>query len=191
MEETEEHEWQGLTEEDINNQLIALGFDAESLEVASDFKSFKSKNKTLEGEVLEHKENDDGTFDIKVKVKVTRKSIKIETVPTNAFMLSSGADDLDDIELAGDESEKTRGELLAEGFSKELVESIPSNSTGTGSGTRTFNRNFNGEIAESDFNEWASELVTIADLCVKVDFNNDGIAERRRIQKSEDVILFN
>ena len=186
-EETEEHEWQGLTTEEVDEQLTAIGFKIEDV---IDKGKLKSKTKSLEGEVTSHQVNDDGTFDIKVKVKITRQKINIETVPTNMFMLSQGATDLDDAELAGDESFKTRGELLAEGFDKELIKDLPS-ATINGTTYRSINQDSFGNIDKSDFNEWASQLVPIADLYIKVDFNNDGIAERRRVQKSSDTILFN
>jgi len=60
-----------------------------------------------------------------------------------------------------------------------------------GSSARTITSDAMGQIAESDFSEWSSQTVPIADLYVKVDYNGDGIAERRRIQKSNDHILSN
>lgn len=187
-EETEEHEWEGLEAIEVIEQMEALGITIENSNNESVV--FKSKSKNKEGEILSHEKNEDGTFNIKVKLKVKRQEIKIVNVPTGSFLISSSATDLDEAELVGDESFKTRGQLLAEGYSRKLVESLPASSI-NGVTERQYSRNLNGEIAQSDFNEWSSEQVPIADLYVLVDYNNDGIAERRRIQKSGDVILFN
>ena len=149
-----------------------------------------STAKTKQGKVVSHTEREDGSFDIKVRIKTTRQKIKLVTVPSSAFLLSTGADDLDDAELVGDEFFKTRGELLSEGHSRELVASLPSSSI-NGESARSITIDGLGNIPQSDFNEWASQLVTISDLYVKVDYNDDGIAERRNIQKANDIILFN
>jgi len=188
-ESTEDHAWEGLTVIEVAEQLIAMGFSIELTEGA-EFSELVSSAKTKEGKIVSHNENDDGTFDIKIRVKTTRQEIKLITVPTGSFLLSTGATDLDDAELVGDESFKTRGELLSEGHSRELVEKLPSASI-NGEIARTITSDVLGNIAQSDFSEWASQLVPIADLYVKVDYNNDGIAERRHIQKSNDHILFN
>jgi len=188
-ESTEDHAWEGLSIIEVVEQLLAMGFqlalskDGEESELIS-----SAKNK--EGKVVSHKENDDGTFDIKVRVKTQRQEIKLITVPTGSFLLSTGADNLDDAELIGDESFKTRGELVAEGHKKEFVAKLPSSSI-DGQSFRNISIDSTGNIPQSDFSEWASQLVPIADLYVKVDYNGDGIAERRHIQKSNDFILFN
>ncbi len=191
-EETEEHEWQGLTADEVIEQLTALDLDLVDNDIGEDGEIIhgidsKSDNKTGD---IEHTENEDGSFDIKVKLKVKRQEIKIDNVPSGSFLISSDATDLDDAELVGDEVFKTRGQLLAEGYKRKLVESLPAASI-NGVTERQFNRNLNGEIAQSDFNEWASQQVPISDLYVMVDFNNDGIAERRRIQKSSSIVIFN
>ncbi len=191
-ESTEDHKWEGLAPMEVVEQLTAMGFelsvsaDEEGAEVVELITSAKNKA----GKVISHKENDDETFDIEIRVKTKRQKIKIITVPTGSFLFSTGSDDLDDAELVGDTSFKTRGELMAEGHSRELVSQLPSASI-NGESARTITSDSMGRIAESDFGEWSSQLVPIDDLYVKVDYNGDGIAERRHIQKSSDFILFN
>lgn len=186
---TEDHQWEGLAILEVAEQLQAMGFEL-TLNAGDEETKLITNAKHKDGKVISHKENDDGTFDIKIRVTTTRQEIKLITVPTGSFLLSTGADDLDDAELVGDESFKTRGQLLAEGHKRDLVEKLPSASI-NGKSSRTITSDAMGRIAESDFSEWSSQLVPIADLYVKVDYNGDGIAERRHIQKSNDFILFN
>lgn len=188
-ESTEDHKWEGLEILDVAEQLQAIGFEL-SLNEGDTESTLINNAKHEDGKVISHTENDDGTFDIEVRVTTKRQVIKIITVPTGSFLLSTGADDLDDAELVGDESFKTRGELVAEGHSREFVSKLPSASI-NGSSARTITSDAMGQIAESDFSEWSSQTVPIADLYVKVDYNGDGIAERRHIQKSNDFILSN
>ena len=185
-ESTEDFSWEGLQPLEVVEQLNVMGFDLSE----DNTDELVSTAKTKQGKVVSHTEREDGSFDIKVRIKTTRQKIKLVTVPSSAFLLSTGADDLDDAELVGDEFFKTRGELLSEGHSRELVASLPSSSI-NGESARSITIDGLGNIPQSDFNEWASQLVTISDLYVKVDYNDDGIAERRNIQKANDIILFN
>ena len=73
-EETEEHEWQGLAAEEVDEQLNALGLSIDD-KINGEI-LIVSKNKSTKGEVS-HEQNEDGSFDIKVKLKVTRQEIKI------------------------------------------------------------------------------------------------------------------
>ena len=187
-ESTEDFEWAGLEILEVVEQLAEMGFglDLNSEDPTQLITTAKNKD----GKVVSHSINDDGTFDLKVRIKTTRQEIKLATVPTSSFLLSTGAVDLESAELVGDESYKTRGTLLAEGHKRDLVEKLPSASI-EGTTYRSISFDAYGEIPQSDFNEWASQLVPIADLYVLVDYNNDGIAERRNIQKSSDIILVN
>jgi hypothetical protein len=188
-ESTEDIAWEGLALLEVVEQLAAIGFEL-TLKEGSDEAEIISSAKTKSGKVVSHTQHEDDTFDIKIRIKTTRQVIKLSTVPTGSFLLSAGAEDLDDAELVGDESYKTRGELVAEGHKKEFVAKLPSSSIGNQS-IRNITIDSSGNIAASDFSEWASQLVPICDLYVKVDYNKDGIAERRHIQKSNDYILYN
>lgn len=188
-ESTEDIEWEGLSPIEVVEQLSAIGFEL-TLKEGSDEAEIISSAKTKSGKVVSHTQHEDNTFDIKIRIKTTKQVIKLSTVPTGSFLLSVGAEDLDDAELVGDESYKTRGELVAEGHNKDFVAKLPSSSIGNQS-IRNITVDSSGNIAASDFSEWASQLVLICDLYVKVDYNKDGIAERRHIQKSNDFILYN
>jgi len=178
-EKTEDHQWTGLTPIEVQEQLDALVVN--------------SNNK--EAKLVSHTENEDDTFDIKIRVKVRRQEIKIAGVPSGSFMISKGAATKDDAELIGDQFYKSRGDLLSEGHSRKLVASLPassfSGSSTNGVSDRIFNTDSLGNVPERDFGEWASQLILISDLYVMVDYNQDGIAERRNIQKAGDIILVN
>ena len=143
-----------------------------------------------EYEVLNTEENEDGTFNIRFKVKTKKQEIKVIGVPGNNFLISPGATDEDDAKLVGDQSTKTRGQLLAEGYKKSIITSLPTISLNNCS-TRSFSCNLDGDIDPADFGEWAAQYVEISDLYVMVDYDQDGISERRHIVKSGNVILEN
>lgn len=173
-ETTEDHTWENITELEVQDQLDAL----------------VENNNNKEVKLVSHDINDDKTYNIVIRAKVKRQEIKVVGVPSGAFLISQGAATKDEAELVGDQFYKTRGELLSEGHSRELVSKLPSGSI-NGTSSRSINTDSLGNIPESDFGEWASQLVLVSDLYVKVDYNGDGIAERRNIQKVDDYILVN
>ena len=171
-ETTEDHDWENITELEVVEQMNALVENRNNKEV----------------EMISHDENDDGTFNILIRAKVTRQEIKVVGVPSGSFLISKGAATKDEAELVGDEFYKTRGELLAEGHSRDLVSKLPQAAL-NGSVTRLINTDELGNVPEADFGEWSSQLILIQDLYVMVDYNGDGIAERRNIQRVDDQFI--
>lgn len=173
-ETTEEKEFKNID----NIELLEIVADLETKPFFSDL------------DVINEEANDDGTFNLKFKVKTKKQEIKIVGVPVDTFLISPGATDEDDAKLVGDQSTKTRGQLLAEGFKRSVISTLPTKSV-SGSSTRTFTFDLDGNVDPADFGEWASQYVEISDLYVMIDYDQDGIAERRHIIKSGNVILEN
>jgi hypothetical protein len=100
----------------------------------------------------------------------------------------------------------TRGELLSQGFTRKKINQLirVGNTSSSQSGTVSSNAESNlqdilfadedGDKDSSGGNEitdWASEEVRVENLYVKIDFDGDGVAERRFIRKSGSVLLSN
>ena len=178
-EKTEEHPYKNISmielEEIIDS--LAVGDGEREIDIVS------------RGEV-----NEEGEFDITFKVKVKRQEVKIIGIPIESFLLSQNATDIDDASLVGDTVAKTRGMLLAEGHSKDLIDRMPqsyNNGSIDGSTMKQIRFSDEGGLDDGSFSNWANEWVQISDLYVMVDYDGDGIPERRHIQKSGDVILVN
>lgn len=145
-------------------------------------------------EIIEQEETSSGVWDLKFKVTRETKKICILNIPPESFLISRNATSIDDAELVGDRVRKTRGELLAEGFPRELIDSL---STVDEEDNRNSNikavrdRDQGGNNPDGTINNWASQHVEISDLYVKVDFDGDGIAERRHVMISGNKVLVN
>lgn len=150
-------------------------------------------------EVSEQLENEQQTFDIKFRVTRTDKKICIVNVPPERFRITRNATSLDEAELVGDVvDDATRGSLLAQGLSRELINQLPTitDNTDTGRGVSSNlnairNRDQGGANDSDSINDWASERVELKDLYVKIDFDGDGIAERRHVMISGNKVLVN
>ena len=89
-ESTEDHQWEGLTILGVAEQLQAMGFEL-ILNPGDEETTLITNAKHKDGKVVSHNQNDDGTFDIKIRVKTTRQEIKLITVPTGSFFNLSSA----------------------------------------------------------------------------------------------------
>ena len=145
-------------------------------------------------EITEQEETSPGVWDLKFKVTRETKKICILNIPPESFLISRNATSVDDAELVGDRVRKTRGELLAEGFKRDLIDQL---STVDEQDNRNSNikavrdRDQGGNYPDGTINNWASQYVEISDLYVKVDFDGDGIAERRHVMISGNKVLVN
>ena len=146
-------------------------------------------------EVSEQQETQEQTFDIKFRVTRTTKKICIINIPPEVFLITRNATSIDDAELVGDRVRKSRSELLSEGFSRELIDQLPAldndNNKRSSNLKAIRNRDQGGANDSETINDWANQLVEISDLYVKVDYDGDGIAERRHVMISGNKILIN
>ena len=146
-------------------------------------------------DIVEQEEDEEAqTFDIKFRVTTEKQKVCIINIPPESFLITRNATSLESAEMVGDRVRKTRSELLADGFSKDLISKLPtvSNKAVQESNIASVrNQDQGGEITESTISEWASEFVEISDLYIKIDFDGDGIAERRHIMISGNEVLVN
>lgn len=146
-------------------------------------------------EVAEQEENEQQTFNIKFRVTRNTKKICIINVPPEVFLITRNATILDDAELVGDRIRKTRSELLAEGFDRKLIDQLPAfgndNNKRSSNLKAIRNRDQGGANDSETISDWANQLVEISDLYVKIDYDGDGIAERRHIMTSGNKVLVN
>ena len=146
-------------------------------------------------EVTEQEEDQEAqTFDITFRVTTEKRKVCVINIPPESFLITRNATSIDDAQMVGDTVRKTRSELLADGFSKELINKLPTFSTeqiNNSNIASVRNRDQGGEMTESTISQWASEYVEISDLYIKIDFDDDGIAERRHVMVSGNQILVN
>lgn len=178
----------------------------DSLELQQIMESLRGEDVT-KVEIIGQSENvtdeeADSNFDITFRVTKGKQKVRIVNVRTEDFLISSGADSIDDAEMVGDRMLKTRGELVAEGFDEKIIRQLPSFSSGSsntqsggstsvGSNMKQVRNADQGGDVNTTINDWASEDVEIIDMSIKVDYDQDGIAERRHIIKSGQHILVN
>ena len=196
----EEKKTRTIEYEQINT--IRIGQLLESIEAESDKidKVDIIAQQEIKGGIPEEPE-----FDVTFRITETIKKIRIDTIQTEDFLISKNASSEDEANLVGHIQYVTRSELVASGISKNKVAKFPSSSTNStnGNGTQNTTQSATGSVMKDirwrdeggngDLStpEWASELVKVVNMYVKVDFDGDGIAERRYIRKIGNTIQDN
>jgi hypothetical protein len=132
-------------------------------------------------------------FSYSVKLKRTKKNGKVivENVPPEEFLISKKARTIGDAPFVAHRKLTTRSELVAMGFDKEKVANLPSYSDLTYSEERVarFDR---GEMPDEQASlDHSMQDVEVMECYLKVDMDEDGIAELRKIVYAGQEILDN
>jgi hypothetical protein len=184
--------YEGLSEDELTllMQDLEAGDDVEKVEIESqdEIKAKRSQMQTLEGEVSEPSET---RYNVRFRVVKKTKKITLVNVPPESFIISRGADDKDTAAMIGDECTKTKGQLVAEGFDKEMIRKLPPMQTERGEEVRQDRFEDQGGWDYKSGYHWTNEQVVIQNLYPLVDYDEDGIPERRFIMKCGEKILQN
>ena len=127
----------------------------------------------------------------KVKVKRTKKEGKVvvENVPPEEFLISKRARTIQDSPFVAHRRMMTRSELVAMGFKKDVVDSLESGDTLEFSPDRIARYSRGEQPNSMGSQDQSMEVVEIYECYIKVDYNDDGIAELRRVVYASNEVL--
>jgi hypothetical protein len=126
-----------------------------------------------------------------VKVKRTKKEGKVvvENVPPEEFLISKRARTIQDSPFVAHRRMMTRSELVAMGFDKSVVDSLESGDTLEFSPDRIARYSRGEQPNSMGSQDQSMEVVEVYECYIKVDYNNDGIAELRRVVYASNEVL--
>ena len=154
-----------------------------------------SAEKDVEKVDITETSDDTEEFDAEIRITYSRKEYFIRTVPVEDMLISRGAVTKNTAEMVGKRFRKTRSSLMQEGFSRELIDSLPTSGDDTDYGDGLKQLRFEEQGGDTGLNEsythWANQEVEGVDVYALIDFDGDGISERRHIVKVGNVILEN
>ena len=152
-------------------------------------------------EVLEHTQNggeeDDAlislqpqqiTHDVVVRRTYDDGQVRIEAVPPEEFLINKYAKTIEDARFVGHRVKRTKSELIQQGYPKSKIENIFSNDEADYKSerlSRFSHEQDNSPEGDIDDGIWVTECY------MRVDFDNDGIAELRKVTKVGDELLDN
>lgn len=183
VKETKEETFEDLSAEELQIFMASLeGDDVQKVEIVERGETVMRNDGPFKIE----------TFNGKIKVTVKTRKAKVISVPLESLLFSSNAQSEDTADLVGDRIDRTRGELLKEGYKAEVINKLRISPNQENTQLPQIRLNDQGGVDSSDndgFRVWANQKVEICDLYVMIDKDGDGIAERRHVLKSGDVIL--
>lgn len=122
----------------------------------------------------------DGLNDFKATIKKTVGRYFVRYIDPEDFVISSGATSEDDAATIGHDQVLTKSDLVAMGYSKDVVKDLPLVSA-SDSSNKENRLSEQGGATEGNSLDWTGELVRLETRYVKVDQDGDGIAERLRV----------
>ena len=126
-----------------------------------------------------------------VKIKKTKKSGKvvIENVPPEEFLISKAAKTIEDSPFTAHHRLIPRSELIAMGFDKDIVDNLPSYDDLSFSQERIARFDNSEQPDQMASLDPAMQTVEVYECYIRLDMNDDGIAELRRIFYAGSEIL--
>jgi hypothetical protein len=115
--------------------------------------------------------------------------IVVENVPPEEFLISKRAKTIQDSPFVAHRRMITRSELVAMGFDKDVVDSLESGDTLEFSPDRIARYSRGEQPNSMGSQDESMEVVEVYECYIKVDYNEDGIAELRRVVYSSNEIL--
>lgn len=137
-----------------------------------------------------------GCYTVTVERQVADGRARIENVPPEEFLITPFARSIDEATYCAHRPLNiTRSYLVEMGLDKDVVEALPAYAGSKFNEVRQQERyqdeQYGAPGTQHVPGDKSSDLISIIDEYIKVDFNGDGIAELRRVIRSNDIILMN
>jgi len=122
------------------------------------------------------------------KIKRTNKTgkIKIESVPPEEFLIDRNAKSIDDADFVSHKVLMSRSDLVAMGYDEEDVASLPTSDEDIYNTEEIVRQRNIDEYPIDNATDSSTEKVLIYESYIKYDYDEDGIAELRKIISAGD-----
>lgn len=107
-----------------------------------------------------------------------------EGVPPEEIRISKDCRTIDDVRFIEHRVERTRSDLISEGWPKDEVLRLPKAGSDAGDQEKTERHDYDNSFDYGAEPDPSQEKVTVQESYVRVDYDGDGVAEYRRVVKS-------
>jgi GrpB-like predicted nucleotidyltransferase (UPF0157 family) len=129
------------------------------------------------------------SHNVKLKKTTNNGKVVVENVPPEEFLISERARTIADSPFTAHRKMMTRSELVAMGYDEELVESLPTGDALQFSPERIARYTRGEQPMDMDSDDESMQLVEVFECYLKVDMDDDDIAEYRRVVYAGHEIL--
>lgn len=172
IEEVDEEEYNGLSEEEL-----AVLMANPDIEIVAQEETVTSTVMDEMGELVPM----GFSYDLSVRVRKKSGSVKIVNVPPEEFLVNRRATSLEEAYFVCHRTTMTVSDLVAMGYDREEVEAYAGVSDLDIDEERSTRFNDLEAVTGTDAADPTLKEVTYYECIMKVDYDGDGIAERRRI----------
>ncbi len=177
--EVTREEYKNLTEEEFTSLLID-----DTVEVVE----HTANGEVSEDDILQGVMPGPILHDVVVKRTNESGQVRIEPVPPEEFLINKYAKSVEDARFVGHRVKRTKSDLIAQGYPKAKIERAFSAEEAEYKSERLARFDFDGD---STYGGDVDEGVWVTECYVRVDFDNDGIDELRKVTKVGDELLDN
>jgi len=170
MDEVKEEVYEGLEESEL--ALLLSNPDVEVIEQTTTVVVAGDEERGIE---------DINNFDVKLRIRRKNGRVRVENIPPEEFLVNRRAKSLDDARFICHRTQLTVSELVAMGYDQEEIETY----AGVGElETETEVRKRFGDLdgkQDYDYADPSQREVPVYESIIKVDYDEDGVAELRRV----------
>ena len=125
-------------------------------------------------------------YNCKIKRTKTTGKIKIESVPPEEFLIDRNAKSIDDADFVSHKVLMSRSDLVAMGYDEEEVKNLPKSDEDIYNTEDIVRQRNVDEYPVNYASDKSTEKVLIYESYIKYDYDEDGIAELRKIVSAGD-----
>ena len=129
------------------------------------------------------------SHDVKLKKTTNNGKVVVENVPPEEFLISKRARTITDSPFTAHRKMMTRSELIAMGYAEDVVMSLATGDALEFSPERIARYSRGEQPTDMDSDDESMQLVEVFECYLKVDEDDDGIAEYRRVVYASHEIL--
>lgn len=107
--------------------------------------------------------------------------VKVCAVPPEEFLINRKARTLEEARYVGHRVRKTQSELIAEGYDPEVIKNLPADDDAQWDMEEQARDRIIDTDVDMDLSQGATREIWVVESYMKVDWDGDGIAERRKI----------
>ena len=130
-------------------------------------------------------------FAVEVRKKTTTGKIVVESLPPEEFLISKKGKTIADSPFCAHRKLITRTDLMALGFDPEIVETLPAYDELSYTPERVSRFSEGEQPNDMESLDKSMEEIEVFECYLFTDFNDDGIAERRKVVYSGNEVLSN
>jgi hypothetical protein len=134
-------------------------------------------------------ERNNQTHNVKVRKTVRNGTVRVENIPPEEFIISKRARNIQESGFCAHRKMLTRSELISMGFDPKIVEGLNTGNALEYSPERIARYTRGEQPTDMMSQDHSMQIVEVYECYIKVDYNDDGVAELRKIVYASNEIL--